>query len=428
MTLLDSINRLSALLLIVVLGLLSSQSVQALSACKKNGATVYTKACIEEMQTQKAEKIDIAQSLAPPTVIPAPVLISPQSSTGMAPASASAALSTPIPVTSVTPIASVAPAAEKDSLANSRDKTAPRSKETASAATPKCHFYRLAELVQSASKASFLACTPALLQLNQQDDRKASKGRTLLHWAIAAEQPEMAELLIQPGVDLKLLSRTDNGAQPIHLAAKKGLNTLIQQLLDQGSPLESLDYFKRTPLHWAVEANQFSSSEQLLNLGANPNASDRIGKTPLMLSIGHSDPELVTLLLNAGADPKSSNFKGQTALHLAALHSPQALQVLIEQKIDLNPLNREGLTPLMLAASIDPHHYWRSIKLLIAQGAQLNLTDPNGQTLVDYSLANNHRPLFELLLSEGVDSDQIRVGQLRGKTAFIQRLRKLGKL
>ncbi|MEH6471287.1 MAG: ankyrin repeat domain-containing protein [Halopseudomonas sp.] len=392
-------NRLLCLLISLLIGALSSPSVLAISACKKDGAIVYTKACLKELQQQNSQQSPI-QSQAKPN-----------------PASEAAA------------IAAVKPQFNNALLTQSQQPpTAAKPIINSPATAAKCSFQQLAELVKSADKQTFLDCEVLPRQLNQQDDRKASSGRSLLHWAIASQQPEMAKLLLSMKVDPSQASRSDKGGHPIHLAAQSNQTELISLLLDRGADLDARDYFKRTPLHWAAEANRTDTCQQLLNAGANPNASDRIGKTPLMLSIGHSTAGVIEILISARADPKRVNLKGMTALHLATTHSSQAVKLLLRQGLDIDPMNNAGQTPLLFAASQNPQRYWPNIKLLIEQGADLNVVDNSAKSLLDYSLNHDHMPLFELLLDQGYDSDKIFLGQLRGKRAFIELLMNKGLL
>ena len=237
----------------------------------------------------------------------------------------------------------------------------------------------------------------------------------------------MARHLLLQGADPKISSRADRGAQPIHLAAKRGQPELLQLLL-QHSDIEALDYFKRSPLFWAVDAGQLEAVMLLLEAGANPNAQDRIGKTVLMSAVNQRQPQLLEMLLAVGANPEYTNFKGQTLMHLAAASNPTNLQWLLDQGLSADPLNGDGQTPLMYAASRNPQRHWASIQTLVEQGAKLNVVDNNQHSLLDYSLNHNHLGLFELLLEQGLDSDKLELGQLKGKTQFLQLLLDQGRL
>jgi len=451
-------NRRYFLLFSLLTGVLISQNLLAVSACKKNGAIIYTKACLDEMQAKKLND--------PPETEPQ----SKQKSEPLTQADrAPAALTLPIPSSSQiidkvdkttapklseTSIAEAEPRTQdegpghNDSVAPKRTEsttTQPAQTETptfadnnqtaiapladlrATQPTP-CDLITLVKLVESADRAVFLACAATRINLNQQDERKTFSGRSLLHWAVASQQPEMVKLLLDRGADLGLQSRSDRGAQPIHLAAESGQGDILRQLLEQGAALESRDYFKRTPLHRAIEAGQFEISQQLIAAGANPNARDRIGTTPLMLSTKQTDIKFIRLLMDSGADPDQVNTRGMTALHLAVTHSRNVVEELLQQGVEIDSRNREGQTPLLLVASLSPQRYWSMIKLLIEKGANPSSAANNQQTLLDYSLAHNHLPLFELLLSRGWDSDGISLGQLKGKTRFMQILRQQGRI
>ncbi|WP_421864886.1 ankyrin repeat domain-containing protein [Motiliproteus sp.] len=297
-----------------------------------------------------------------------------------------------------------------------------------SADKPGCKFTTLVEQVRTGTSDALLACAPSQAQLNQQDQRTDVEGRTLLHWAVDAKQLDMARHLLLQGADSNLPARADRGAKPVHLAAKSGQQELIKLLLKQPQALEAKDYFKRTPLYWAVEAGHHEAAMQLLAAGADPNAQDRIGKSVLMAAVNRNMPNLVAQLLRAGADPSLTNFKGQTVMHLAATDSPATIQLLLQQGISLETLNQEGQTPLLYAASRDPKRYWATIRALVDAGARLDVEDSNQHTLLDYSLAHNHLRLFDLLLDQGLNSDNLRVEQLKGKRAFLQRLLDRGLL
>ncbi|WP_165840073.1 ankyrin repeat domain-containing protein [Motiliproteus coralliicola] len=291
-----------------------------------------------------------------------------------------------------------------------------------------CKFTTLVEQVRTGTSDALLACAPSQAQLNQQDVRADAEGRTLLHWAVDAKQLDMVRHLLLQGADSDLPARADKGARPIHLAAKSGHSDLIKLLLEQPQALEATDYFKRTPLFWAIEAGQYEAALQLLAAGANPNAQDRIGKSVLMAAVSRNMPALVAQLLRSGADPSLTNFKGQTIMHLAATDSPATIALLLQQGISLETLNQEGQTPLLYAASRDPKRYWNTIRALVDAGAKLDVRDLNQRSLLDYSLAHNNLRLFDLLLDQGLDSDKLRVEQLKGKRVFLQRLLDRGLL
>lgn len=102
-------------------------------------------------------------------------------------------------------------------------------------------------------------------------EARSKKGATPLHWAIAAKQHEIAELLLDRGASPR--AKDDNGMTPLHIAVSRGDGPLIdlleryadlQQppLEDQHSPSSSPSAFfspKRQNDHYEREAEKWAS-------------------------------------------------------------------------------------------------------------------------------------------------------------------------
>ena len=74
-------------------------------------------------------------------------------------------------------------------------------------------------------------------------------------------------------------------------------------------------------LHKAARAGVKTSIELLLDYGANPNAVDAEGCTPLMYLCRHDhDIQLILLLLQYSADPDIENHGGEKARDLSRYH------------------------------------------------------------------------------------------------------------
>lgn len=97
---------------------------------------------------------------------------------------------------------------------------------------------------------------------------------------------------------------------PLHWAAKNGLLSMAQGLIENGAPVSALDQFGRTPLHRAVAMPTMVAF--LIESGADVNAADLFGRTPLHEALPY--PESVEALLAAGADIAARDFLGNTPL------------------------------------------------------------------------------------------------------------------
>lgn len=144
------------------------------------------------------------------------------------------------------------------------------------------------------------------------------------------------------------------------------------------------------------------------------------------------NPRAVRALLLKGADPNQTDARGRVALFTAVREgSLQALEVLLDApQVDVNALNADGETPLMLAAirgslpavqalvkrgaainrkGWTPLHYACSgpdngvAAFLIANGAELNARSDNGTTPLMMAARYGNGDLVPLLLKAGAE-------------------------
>ena len=89
-------------------------------------------------------------------------------------------------------------------------------------------------------------------------------------------------------------------------------------LMEQGSPLDSVDGQGGTLLHIAVRGGDPVLVSVLASHGLDVNARDRYQDTPLTDCVTIAPPEVVSALLKAGADVNARGLNDKTALQLAA--------------------------------------------------------------------------------------------------------------
>lgn len=108
----------------------------------------------------------------------------------------------------------------------------------------------------------------------------------------------------------------------------------------------------------------------LIASGIDLNAS-HAGMTPLLAATRdswHGRPDAVMTLLANGADPRLTDGEGNTPLHHAARSSdPGVAALLRDAAAELDPLNRDGLSPLGVACAVGN---WRLAKFLLERGAK----------------------------------------------------------
>jgi ankyrin repeat protein len=164
------------------------------------------------------------------------------------------------------------------------------------------------------------------------------------------------------------------------LAASRGGNGLVCELLDNGAPVDtawSSCRSDKTSLHEAVEGRHLDVVRTLLERGIDVEAQTETGETALSIAIEDHNEAIVEALIEGGAHIESTASNGYTALHLAAVEgNPGLVQILVDAGANVNAKGADDLTAIQLACSVDPtvsiHGNWNEvISILIEAGADL---------------------------------------------------------
>lgn len=131
--------------------------------------------------------------------------------------------------------------------------------------------------------------------------------------------------------------------------------------------------------------------------------SQKTTETPLILwpAARSGDVERVKSIISGGADVNSKNKEGLTPLHVAAVRGQEAVvKLLIEQDADINTKTEDGQTLL--------HHVAREghvniVKLLIESGSDLSAKDNARRTPLNCAMRWIKHDVAELLVTRGAD-------------------------
>lgn len=145
------------------------------------------------------------------------------------------------------------------------------------------------------------------------------------------------------------------------------INVLITYLNQGGDP-NYIDEEKGTLLRFCIIYGRSDMVQLLIERGANVNLRDNFGTTPLHVACGSNKPDIVNLLLDAGADINAFDND-----------------------------NESTATPIFLVEG-----NYELIKLLIRRGANVNLKNNNGDTILDWWMtgiarADNSEDIIKLL-------------------------------
>uniref|UniRef100_H2ZU23 Ribonuclease L n=1 Tax=Latimeria chalumnae TaxID=7897 RepID=H2ZU23_LATCH len=188
---------------------------------------------------------------------------------------------------------------------------------------------------------------------------------------------------------------------------------LVKELIENGADVNHETDFGWTPLLSAVQANKEDVVKQLLAHGANPLHRKKNGATPFILAGIVGNRKLLKLFLSEGADINECDKNGFTAFMEAAVYGRKgALKFLYKKGAEVNKgregsnehksLRKGGCTALMDAAKKGHNNI---IKLLIDKmKASVNAQDNLGRTALIHAFQPGKKPAcstVKLLLARG---------------------------
>ncbi|KAK3576059.1 hypothetical protein CHS0354_018328 [Potamilus streckersoni] len=143
-------------------------------------------------------------------------------------------------------------------------------------------------------------------------------GENVLHMAIVNEDPSMVKFLLDKGADYHCRC-CGNFFCPDDQKESR-TDRLDKEWVDlcKKTKYEGYAYFGEYPLSFAACLGQEECVRLLCAKGANPNLQDTNGNTVLHMLVIHDKMEMFDLLLSLGADLKIKNRQGLTPLTLAA--------------------------------------------------------------------------------------------------------------
>ncbi len=148
---------------------------------------------------------------------------------------------------------------------------------------------------------------------------------TAIFWAAFYNQPAIVKLLLEHGANANEFSDDDYyGDTPLHFLTRNtpcvtSESTVIKLLIEFGADFEARNKDGNTPLVEAINHRCKEIPIQLIKLGANVNTKNSIGLTPLHLAVNpwNNNLELVQLLLDNKADVNARDNEGRTSLSIA---------------------------------------------------------------------------------------------------------------
>lgn len=141
-----------------------------------------------------------------------------------------------------------------------------------------------------------------------------------------------------------------------------------------------------------------------------PNPDTGADDTALIDAARHGDVECALRLLEAGANPNaqppaSARDRRPVATLAALLPDTRLLRALIGAGADIARAQGGGLTPLLAATRDSYHGRPEAVMMLLANGADPNLADPEGRTPLHGAALSAEPNVAAMLLDAGADID-----------------------
>jgi hypothetical protein len=234
---------------------------------------------------------------------------------------------------------------------------------------------------------------------------------TALHRCVREGYIEMAQLLIQHGVDMSPVNRF--GETPLHKAiGRKSEETWAKLLVDAGADICARTEDGETILSWATTCGELSTLQFLLERGAIPTTRNWRGNTLLHKSLqcaaASRSAATLGLLLEAGLNIEATNNLGETPLHYAAQFGKEdCVFQLLRRGANVDAINFAGRTPLQ--AFLDspksyPRRGYAARHIFHHETLPEGCASKGNQACVPGCLfGESGEPVVDLLLSAGAD-------------------------
>jgi ankyrin repeat protein len=228
------------------------------------------------------------------------------------------------------------------------------------------------------------------------------KGQTPLHYAIQHYNMPLSNFLIDKGASVT--AKDHKGYTPLHVLMRIHVesDSVLKNLMAHGADLNAPINDGSTPLHLAVKYYNMYYVIKLVDLKANCNSPDNIGNTPVHIAIQRGFTPALHFLLSRGGNPSFRNKHGNAPLHVASRYGHvDCMEVLLKHKADPNIKDHEQRTPIFNTID-DEEANMDALNFLMHNGADLNVKDVLGRPPLHHT---NDLEAIEALLDHGAEAD-----------------------
>jgi ankyrin repeat protein len=185
-----------------------------------------------------------------------------------------------------------------------------------------------------------------------------------------------------------IINIDDFGYSILLYAARYNYENIVELIINSGIDINYKNKHQNSALIYATKYNNINIVKLLLLNGANVNDKDKTGTTPLMYASINGNLEIMHILLKYEANVNDIDTYGCTSLMHAIFDGDQiVIEFLNTKNVDIHkPFDRKDI-----------------IKVLLDNGADINIKDIFGKTLLMHSIVRNNCELMSLLIENNAD-------------------------
>jgi len=220
-------------------------------------------------------------------------------------------------------------------------------------------------------------------------NERGPDGSTPLQWAVYDQDVDRIRALIRAGADVN--AKNNYGASAMQLVAEVADTTILKILLDAGADPDSPNPEGQTALMLVARTGNVEAARLLVRAGASVDVREQWGQqTALMWATARRHPAMMAFLIDQGADINAVSARRDYNSHVTAEGRAKRL-------------DSGGLTPLMYAVR---ENCKACVELLIDEGVNLDLPDPDGFSPLLLAMVNNNWDIARQLIEAGADIQQ----------------------
>ncbi|BFM08834.1 ankyrin repeat domain-containing protein [Halioxenophilus aromaticivorans] len=239
-------------------------------------------------------------------------------------------------------------------------------------------------------------------------NQRLADGASPLAWAVEMQSPELVELLLVAGARVDGVADSTSPASwpPLLVACLRGDHAILQQLLAAGADVTATDSGSNVAA-FALCAGSATTPvlQQFLQQGVDVESVDATGQSALMHAAAAGKVGNIEALLAAGADVNTVTTAGFTPLFFALKSgNPQAAFTLLDAGASTSHIGPEQTSVVQMAMY---QQQYQVAAQLIEQGVDLSAYDRNGRQLLHAAVQAQQPQLVALLLRKGADPNAL---------------------